>query len=460
MTDGRFENWDNEETPKEFRGDNITNPNNNGEIKRNSYGNNYNYGFQSGYNTPDYKWNIEDYESAGRIKQPKKNGGLMILGVFMALILIIGVAGLSIYGAYNLLSENSDRPSVPPHTESQPAEENILAPELTIKEKPIEPSQTTENGRMTTVEIAKEVRPSVVGIAQYTEANTFDPASEGSGIIINSDGYIVTNAHVVRGAAGINVTLDSGESYSAQLIGIDNKTDLAVIKIEAKNLIAAEFGNSDQIEVGEKVVAIGNPGGSTLAGSVTQGIVSAVNRTIREEGYSGSYIQTDAAINPGNSGGALVNEYGQVIGINSSKIAAVEYEGIGFAIPSNEVKPIIDELMKFGYVTGRVKLGISGQEINEALSQINNIPLGFYIWSIDPQSDLAGKSVAKGDIIIRIDNKNVETFDDIADALEGKKPGDTITLTLYRSARASADRGQTFEVSCKLMEDVDTSVRN
>ena len=429
---------------------------NNDRLNQGGYGN-YNYGqygYHNGYNASDYRWNIEDYESSTRVKPQKKNGGLMVFGTFAALILVIGVLVFSIYGAFILFT--GSKAEELPYSQSQP-EGNMLSPELTIKERPVESSQVTENGKMTTAEIARKVRPSVVGIAQYTDADTFTPASEGSGIIINSDGYIVTNAHVVRGAAGINVTLDNGESYSAQLIGIDSKTDLAVIKIEEKNLVAAEFGNSDQIEVGETAIAIGNPGGSTLAGSVTQGIVSAINRTIREEGYSGSYIQTDAAINPGNSGGALVNEYGQVIGINASKIAAVEYEGIGFAIPSNEVKPIIDDLMRYGHVTGRVKIGISGQEINEALSQINSIPVGVYIWSVDPTSDLAGKSVAKGDIIIKIDNTTIENFDDIAKALEGKNPGESITMTLYRSARGSSNRGQTFEVSCKLMEDVDPS---
>ncbi|KAF5035663.1 putative serine protease HtrA [anaerobic digester metagenome] len=287
--------------------------------------------------------------------------------------------------------------------------------------------------------------------------DTFTPSGEGSGIIINTDGYIVTNAHVVAGSTGINVELDNGETYSARLIGIDAKTDLAVIKIEAPDLIAAEFGNSDMLEVGETVVAIGNPGGSTLAGSVTQGIVSAVNRMIKDGGYSSSFIQTDAAINPGNSGGALVNEYGQVIGINSSKIAAVDYEGIGFAIPVSEAKPVIDQLMAYGYVKGRTKIGISGVEINQTLSQINSIPVGIYIQSIDPTSDLAGKNVRQGDIITAIDGIKIETFDDISAFLKTKSPGDNVTLTLYRSARGIQGSGQTFSVTMKLMEDIDNA---
>ncbi|MBP0981555.1 MAG: trypsin-like peptidase domain-containing protein, partial [Oscillospiraceae bacterium] len=213
--------------------------------------------------------------------------------------------------------------------------------------------------------------------------------------------------------------------------------------------------NSEALEVGETVVAIGNPGGQLLAGSVTQGIVSAVNRSIKSDGFSSTFIQTDAAINPGNSGGALVNEFGQVIGINSSKIASVEYEGIGFAIPIKEAKPIIDSLMTNGYVKGRTKIGITGTEINEALSQINGIPKGIYITYVDPASDLAGKNVARGDIMIEIDGTKIETFDDVSEFLKTKAPGDKVSIKLYRSARGIADSGKTFTVEMILMEDVE-----
>ena len=308
------------------------------------------------------------------------------------------------------------------------------------------------------MEIAKRVRSSVVGIAQYSAFNTFTPSGQGSGIIINSDGYIVTNAHVVEGATGINVELDNDETYAAKLIGIDTKTDLAVIKIEAENLVAAEFGNSDALQVGERVIAIGNPGGATLAGSVSQGIVSGVNRTLNDGNHTSTYIQTDAAINPGNSGGALVNEYGQVVGINSAKVAAVDYEGIGFAIPVSEAKPIIDQLLQYGYVKGRAKLGITGQVINEALSQINGIPVGVYIWSIDPTSELAGKNVTQGDIIIAIDGQKITDFNDISAVLKTKAPGDVVTLTLYRSAKGVSNSGRSFDVTTILMEDIDSGM--
>ncbi|MFV0498215.1 MAG: S1C family serine protease [Candidatus Fimivivens sp.] len=424
----------------------------------NSHGQNGNQQNFPPDNRQQYQWKFEDYEAVGRKnpRPPRKNSGLIVVGVLLSVVLIFSVLALSGYGVYRLM-----QPRVAQDGNNQINTDATDAPQLTIKDHPDSSSGSLEvlsNGKLSTVQIAGKVRPSVVGIAQYSLQDTFAPSGEGSGIIMNTDGYIVTNAHVVAGSTGINVELDNGENYSAKLIGLDGKTDLAVLKIEAPDLVAAEFGNSETLEVGEMVVAIGNPGGSTLAGSVTQGIVSAVNRMIKDGGYSSSFIQTDAAINPGNSGGALVNQYGQVIGINSSKIAAVDYEGIGFSIPISEAKPIIDQLMAYGYVKGRTKLGISGVVINQTLSQINSIPVGIYIQSIDPTSDLAGKNVKQGDIITAIDNTKIETFDDISAFLKTKSPGDSVTLTLYRSARGIQGSGQTFSVNMSLMEDIDNGV--
>ncbi|MEG1973034.1 MAG: trypsin-like peptidase domain-containing protein, partial [Oscillospiraceae bacterium] len=244
-------------------------------------------------------------------------------------------------------------------------------------------------------------------------------------------------------------------TYSAKIIGADSKSDLAVIKIEGENLPVAEFGNSDELQVGEKVIAIGNPGSSVLAGSVTQGIVSGVNRTIKEGGYSVNYIQVDAAINPGNSGGALVNSFGQVVGINSAKIAAVDYEGIGFSIPIKDAKPIIDDLKANGYVSGRTKIGINGKAVPQILADINNLPTGVMIVNIETTSDLANTKATQGDIITHIDGVRVEDFDQISDCLAGKKAGDVIKISLFRPL--SQTGGQSFDVSCKLMPDVEKS---
>ncbi|SCJ80755.1 Serine protease Do-like HtrA [Anaerotruncus sp. 2789STDY5834896] len=311
--------------------------------------------------------------------------------------------------------------------------------------------------KLTTEQVAAKLKPSVVGIATYNQAGTVEASSYGSGIIISEDGYIVTNAHVVSGAIGVTVTLNNGEDYSGTVIGTDAKTDLAVVKIEAKNLTPAELGNSDQMEVGEQVAAVGNPGGPTLAGSVTYGYVSAINRQIASTSgaYSMNCIQTDAAINPGNSGGALANMYGQVVGINSSKIAATDYEGIGFAIAINDAKPIIDSLMQNGYVKDRVKLGISVTEINETLAKINDLPQGLYIKQINPGGSMDGVGVQVGDVITKVNGTDITSFDDLQNQLKGQKPGDKIKMTIYRKSQSGADK--TFEVVVELQEDTGAS---
>ena len=411
-------------------------------------------------NRGDYRFHYDDYRQSERAKRSGGNGGVAIFGVFLALVLAIGMVGLSTYGVYTYLTRSESSvatPQVPQATEER-AEGRSEVPSLAIQDRPVASSAVSDGtGRLTTIEIARIVSPSVVGITQYSGYNMFEPSGQGSGIVMDTNGYILTNAHVVQDAVGINVELTDGQSYPAQLIGVDTKTDLAVIKIEAEGLVAAEFGNSDELEVGEKIVAIGNPAGSILAGSVTQGIVSGKNRALNDGGYSSTYIQVDAAINPGNSGGALVNEFAQVVGINSAKIADVNFEGIGFAIPSNEAKPIVDELIQFGYVRGRTKLGITGTEINEALANINELPVGIYIWTVDATSDLAGKNVAKGDIITHIDGNRIEKFDDLTAVLKSKKPGDTIRLTIYRSTQRGT--GRSFDVTVVLVEDIEENVR-
>ena len=420
----------------------------------------------------DYRWSYEDYEAAGRSRRPRRGRWAAILGGVVAAVLVLSVIGLSLYGAYSIAqrpeeeASSSSEPDIPapqesetPPTEesgvSQP-EEEISRPDqtLTIYDRPSGDFETAGDGGLSTVEIVKRVRPSVVGVTTYTSAGTFEAAAEGSGIIMDEDGYIITNAHVVKDATGINVGLDNGETYAARLVGSDSRTDLAVIKIEAQALSPAQFGNSDELLAGERVVAIGNPGGSRLAGSVTQGIVSATDRAINSGTYATTFIQTDAAINPGNSGGALINIYGQVIGINSAKIANVDYEGIGFAIPINEAKPVIDDLIRYGYVKNRARIGFSGQEINEGLAQLNQLPTGIYIWSVASESGLAQQDVVRGDIVTHLDGERVETFADISKVLETKRPGDPITLTIYRSAKGAADSGTSFDVTVDLIEDV------
>ena len=232
---------------------------------------------------------------------------------------------------------------------------------------------TPDGSQLTTADVAAKVGPTVVGIVNKGVAvNMFiqqETTSTGSGVIISQDGYIVTNYHVIENSRSLSVILNTGEELEAKVIGFDERSDLAVIKIEKNGLTYANFGDSSQVMVGEVAIAIGNPLGTELMGTVTQGIISAVNRTVTIDNKTLTLIQTDAAINNGNSGGALVNSYGEVIGINSVKMAATGVEGIGFAIPSNTVKTVVDDVISYGYVRGRLILGVYGTNITEKLSK-------------------------------------------------------------------------------------------
>lgn len=314
---------------------------------------------------------------------------------------------------------------------------------------------TTVSGDMTQQEVAAKVIPSVVCIQNYQQASfqqglsmqgwgnnqnstqqetrdsEVSPTSEGSGIIATSDGYIITNAHVVDGADSLKVITSDGKTYEAELIGSDSMTDLAVIKVDAEGLTAAEFGSSSDLVVADPVIAIGNPGG--LQSSVTIGYVSALNRpvTSSDTGYTMNCIQTDAAINPGNSGGALVNMYGQVIGINSSKIVATGYEGLGFAIPIDDALPIISNLKDYGYVKDRAMLGISGQYLDSWTANFYGLPSGMYVAEVNNES-VSDAGVQQGDVITKIDDEEITSANTISNYIAKKKPGDEVALTITR----------------------------
>ncbi len=318
-------------------------------------------------------------------------------------------------------------------------------------------------------EVAQKIIPSVVCIQNYqisqqglmfgysdTGDSEVSPAGEGSGIIISDDGYIVTNQHVIDGATSLKVITSDGLTYEATLVGEDTQTDLAVIKIDADGLTAAEFGSSSDLQVADEVMAVGNPGGMQLNSSVTLGYVSALNRPITnsETGYTINCIQTDAAINPGNSGGALVDMNGYVVGINSSKIAATDYEGLGFAIPSDTVQPIVSDLIEYGYVKDRPMLGISGQYIDQMTASFYGLTSGFYVTEVT--SDAATHSgLQRGDVITAIDDTQVTSANTISTYIADKKPGDTVTLTVYRSSNQKS-----IQVELTLSENTGSSVNS
>ncbi len=293
-----------------------------------------------------------------------------------------------------------------------------------------------DNSKYTTQSAYNAVTDSVVTIECYDgqiTGNDEDMVGVGSGTIITSDGYIVTNSHVIANSKSynINVVLSNAKEYKAKVVGFDARTDIAVIKIDAKDLKAVKFADSSQTKVGQDIVAIGNPGGTSFQNSLTKGIVSAVEREL-ELSKTVKYIQTDAAINPGNSGGPLCNIYGQVIGINTAKLADVMYEGMGFAIPSNTVLDIANDLIRYGYVKERVRIGIMGLEVNEEMIFYYDLPNGVLITEIDQTGPFADSEAQKYDVITAINGVEVSNFEDIFGELEKYKAGDEVTITVYR----------------------------
>lgn len=287
--------------------------------------------------------------------------------------------------------------------------------------------------------VADEVLPSIVMIKNKVNVNRGFAVQQvdkgtGSGIIYRKDGYIITNQHVIDGATELIVTLHDGTEYKGRVLGQDTKTDLAVIKVEANNLPAAKFGDSDKIMVGELAVAIGNPAGEEFSGTVTAGIISALNRSLNIGEKKMKLIQTDAAINPGNSGGALVNQNSEVIGINSVKLSSPEIEGMGFAIPINDALPIINELIQNGYVK-RPWMGVGISNITESISKQYNLPIGVYIGQVYFNSPAEKAGLRPNDVIVKIDEIKVETIEDLSHIIEGHKAGDTIRLTIYRDGK-------------------------
>ncbi len=303
-------------------------------------------------------------------------------------------------------------------------------------------AEGSEKTELSTEEIAKRVGPSIVGISCTTQTQSYfgvqTGTSSGSGIIISADGNIMTNYHVISGGTNIKVKLNTGNEYDATVIGGDEKTDVAVIKIKAnEELHVAAIGNSDEVEVGSKAVAIGNPLASELFGTVTQGVISGVNRTITVGQREMNLIQTDAAISPGNSGGALINKYGEVIGINSVKLVSDNAEGLGFAIPINEASTIVKDLIDYGYVKGRPVIAVRVREITKELAYYNNLLIdhGLYIMSVSEGSSAEKAGLVRGDIIVKFDGKTVNSSTEMNKLRDKHKAGDTVSITFMRGTQ-------------------------
>lgn len=328
---------------------------------------------------------------------------------------------------------------------------NANAGNITVADQPDNLDSTEYNAQ----KAFKEVEKSVVAIVTYTGKVGIqeEAEGEGTGIIVSEDGYIVTNSHVISDTKdiGVEVVTSDGKSYIATVVGYDSRTDLALLKINAKGLKPVEFVNSDQIEVGQDALAVGNPGGIEYSNSLTRGAVSAVNRTVSSNSVV-SYIQTDAAINPGNSGGPLLNIAGQVMGINTIKIVNTEYEGMGFAIPSNTVIEIVNDLMTQGYISDRVRIGIVGQAISSYISSIYDVPQGIMIDEFAEDSPFIGTDAKVNDIITAINGESIKNFTQLYSELAKYKPGQKITVTLFR-ANQSGTGGKSIDVQITLLAD-------
>lgn len=400
--------------------------------------------------SPMMNYNNAPYSTQPMPTYVKQKKNRPLLKVFTLLFACLMVSAASISGFVYLINQGFVNIA-------SDSDDNMAAFTINrIYKKEID-AQSVSNtiNQLTPQEIAEKAVPSVVciqtfmkensnqgGFGNYggfgnSENNSLTPVSQGSGIIYTADGYVLTNAHVVSGDYNLKVITDDGEIYEAELIGADVATDLAVLKINAPNVTftPAEFGSSEDLKVADTVMAIGNPGGIALNSTVTMGYVSALNREItsaEENAYALKYIQTDAAINPGNSGGALLNMYGQVVGINTAKIQETGYEGLGFAIPIDSAQPIVSNLMQYGYVKDRAVIGISYQYIDEVTARFNGIEgTGLFIKGLTTDNAV-NSGLAWGDLITSIDGNQITSTSTVTAVLAQKKPGDTVTLGVTR----------------------------
>ena len=295
------------------------------------------------------------------------------------------------------------------------------------------PEQKEAADGLSLQEIYERNIQSVVSIT----ATSLGETSTGSGVILSDKGYLVTNDHVVSDAQYLKVTLTDERELEAVLVGEDPVSDLAVLYIEATDLTQAQFGDSDALRVGDTVVAIGDPLGVELRGTMTDGIVSAINRDVTVNGRTMNLIQTNAALNAGNSGGPLINRFGQVVGINTMKIGAFAdssgVEGLGFAIPSATVQEIVNQIISQGYVSGRPWLGIQGESFSSFYQRFYQVPAGLYITRVEAGSPAETAGLVPGDIITLVDGHQVHTMEDVNALLYAHQAGEDIRLRLYRS---------------------------
>ena len=389
-----------------------------------------------------------DYYETGSTRPPKSHGGL----IAFLLILVIFLCGLSsALGLLNikLLSQQNSAPEASSPVILYPSnsdtagnttgttQSTVPLPtgkvELELDKSPESVENVPQKGGLSLQAIYAGAIDSVVSISCTVEGGT----SSGTGVVLSENGYIVTNAHVVEDAAAIQVRLTDNRVLPASIVGADAVSDLAVLIVDASDLSPADFGDSSALRVGDTVVAIGDPLGSEFRGTMTDGIVSAINREVSVSGRTMTLIQTNAALNSGNSGGPLLNCYGQVIGINTMKIGAFTdaagVEGIGFAIPSTTVKEIVDQLIRQGFVDGRPSLGIQGREISYYYQKFYHLPAGVLITEVLRGGSAQSAGLRTGDIILGLNDTRITDMDTLTTALYACAAGESVTLTIYRA---------------------------
>ena len=431
---------------------------------------------------PDYQnyYPYQNYYGPDGKPKKKKHTGLLVVLVILALISgaaswAVNVLGLRVDIGQNSIAlsmgEKYTTETEQPNTglqqaqaepspvtveeetvpAAQPPEEsaglNIADTPLSVENRPAE-----DENALSLQEIYAKVIPSVASISCVLPNGT----SSGTGIVMSQDGYVITNYHVIESAQQIYVTLEDDSQFVADLVGGDETSDLAVLKVDATNLTPAEFGDSDALRVGDAVVAIGDPLGAELRGTMTDGIVSAINRDVNLSGRQMTMIQTNAALNSGNSGGPLINCYGQVIGINTMKMrnystTSATVEGLGFAIPMTSAKPILDELIEQGYVSGRPAIGIQGETLDLRAQLFFHMPSGVVVTGIVADSDAAQKGLEPDDIIVAVNDEAIGSLDDLVRAKNDLTAGDTVRLTICRS-------GKYYYVDIVLMDQISPEI--
>ena len=388
-------------------------------------------------------WESHSYEN-GSTRPPKNHGGIIAVVLCTVIFLLGIVSALGMWERSQItVSESGDSlnfsddsgngdsviSSQGPLT-SQAAPDPSDRVQMELSPVPGQVDNIPQEGGLGLQEIYEKNIPSVVSITCTFSGGT----GSGTGVVLSENGYLVTNSHVVSGAQQIQVLLTDGRTLPAHLVGTDGLSDLAVLYVNAGNLTPAEFGDSSQLRVGDAVVAIGDPLGVSLRGTMTDGIVSAINRDVETNGRTMTLIQTNAALNSGNSGGPLINCHGQVIGINTMKIGTFAddagVEGLGFAIPSAMVKEVVDQLISQGYVSGRPALNLTGEWVSTFNQQFRRIPAGLYITDAPDNSQIRAR-----DILTHVDGVRVESEEDLTQVLYAHEAGDTVTLVLYRDGK-------------------------